>query len=326
MKRLFVTGESGFVGRAFHNVRKHVVAEHGWNLVSADSSYDVLAPESLDHVLLHARPDAVIHLAGQTFIPEAKRDPAHTLDVNLKGTLNLLQALQRNGFSGSFLYISSGDVYGLVNPECLPITEQQTVRPQNPYAISKAAAELLCYQWSCDVSWRILIARPFNHIGPGQREDFVISSVARQVARIKFGLQEPRILVGDIDVSRDFLDVEDVISAYLALLEKGRHGEIYNVCSRKEYLIRDMISSMLYLSEKDATIEQDPARLRPSDLRRMRGCNQKIETTTWWKPSIPMQQTLLNVLSDWETRVAAECASQGAVHTRCNKQKWNEWR
>lgn len=309
MKRLFITGQSGFVGLAFERLRAHVVAAQGWELVLADRPYDLLRSESLDRVLRQARPDAVIHLAGQTFIPEAFRDPAHTLDVNLKGTLNLLQALQRSSFNGTFLYVSSGDIYGRVSPELLPITEQQPARPQNPYAVSKAAAELLCYQWSCNIPWCILVARPFNHIGPGQREDFVISSVARQLARIKLGLQGPSILVGDVDVSRDFLDVEDVISAYLALLEKGQNGEIYNICSGKEYLIRDMIASMLYLTEIDAVIEQDPMRLRLSDLRRVKGCNQKIERATAWTPRIPMQQTLLNVLSDWDARVAAESAA-----------------
>lgn len=309
LKRLFITGQSGFVGQAFDRMRAHAVAAQGWDLVFADSAYDLLEPDSLERVLRQARPDAVIHLAGQTFIPESFRDPGHTLDVNLKGTLNLLQALQRSGFNGTFLYVSSGDVYGKVSPELLPITEQQPARPQNPYAVSKAAAELLCYQWSCSMPWRILVARPFNHIGAGQREDFVISSVARQLARIRLGLQEARILVGDVDVSRDFLDVEDVISAYLALLEHGHNGEIYNVCSGKEYLIRDMIASMLYLTETDAAIEQDPARLRPSDLRRVKGCNQKIERATAWTPRIPMQQTLLSVLSDWDTRVAAENAA-----------------
>jgi len=310
MKRLFITGQSGFVGLAFERLREHSVAGHGWQLIGAESGYDLLDPASLDQVLQQARPDAVIHLAGQTFIPEAFRDPARTLDVNLNGTLNLLQALQRNGFSGTFLYVSSGDVYGRVNPEHLPLGEEQPPRPQNPYAVSKAAAELLCYQWSCNLPWRILMARPFNHIGTGQREDFVISSVARQLARIRLKLQEPRILVGDVDVSRDFLDVDDVISAYLALLDNGRNGEIYNVCSGKEYLIRDMIASMLYLTEIDAVIEQDPTRLRPSDLRRMKGSNQKITQATAWQPAIPMQQTLLKVLADWDARVAAEGAPQ----------------
>jgi GDP-4-dehydro-6-deoxy-D-mannose reductase len=309
LKRLFITGQSGFVGLAFERLRAHAVAAQGWELVLADSPYDLLKPESLQRILQQARPDAVIHLAGQTFVPEAFRDPAHTLDVNLKGTLNLLQALQRSGFNGSFLYISSGDVYGRVSPELLPISEQQPARPQNPYAVSKAAAELLCYQWSCNVPWRILVARPFNHIGPGQREDFVIASVARQLARIRLGLQDARILVGDVDVSRDFLDVEDVISAYLALLEKGQNGEIYNVCSGKEYLIRDMIASMLYLTETDAVIAQDPVRMRPSDLRRVKGSNQKIELATAWTPQIPMQQTLLNVLADWDARVTTENAT-----------------
>ncbi len=306
MKRLFLTGESGFVGTIFHRERERAVTQQGWELVSADSPYDLLEPDSLERVLRQARPDAVIHLAGQTFIPEAFRDPGHTLDVNLKGTLNLLQALQSSGFNGTFLYVSSGDVYGRVSPELLPITEQQPARPQNPYAVSKAAAELLCYQWSCSVPWPILVARPFNHIGPGQREDFVISSVARQLSRIKLGLQEPSILVGDIDVSRDFLDVEDVILAYLALLEKGSSGEIYNVCSGKEYLIRDMIAGMLDLAQIEAAITQDPARMRLSDLRRVQGSNQKITAATGWTPRVPMQETLRHVLADWGNRVATE--------------------
>ncbi|MQR02600.1 GDP-mannose 4,6-dehydratase [Glaciimonas soli] len=308
MKRLFITGQSGFVGLAFERMRTHLVAQ-GWELAPTERSYDLLGPESLKQVLQQANPDAVIHLAGQTFIPEAFRDPAHTLDVNLKGTLNLLQALQSSGFNGTFLYVSSGDIYGRVSPELLPITEQQPARPQNPYAVSKAAAELLCYQWSCSVPWRILVARPFNHIGAGQREDFVISSVARQLSRIKSGLQEPRILVGDVDVSRDFLDVEDVISAYLALLEKGSNGEIYNVCSGKEYLIRDMIASMLNLTQIEAVIAQDPARMRLSDLRRVQGSNQKITLATGWTPRILMQQTLRHILADWDNRVAMECGT-----------------
>lgn len=308
VRRLFITGASGFVGCAFERLRAHALAQHGWELVNAEREFDLLDAASLDRVLSHAQPDAVIHLAAQTFIPQAFLDPARTLQINLHGTLSLLQALQRSGFDGCFLYISSGDVYGAVAPAMLPLTEQHAPRPQNPYAVSKAAAELLCYQWSCNLPWRIMVARPFNHIGPGQREDFVISSVARQMARIKLGLQEPRILVGDIDVSRDFLDVEDVISAYLFLLEKGQSGEVYNVCSGKEYLIRDVIASMLYLSEIDATIAQDHSRMRLSDVRRVTGSNQKIRSVTGWKPHIAMPSTLLAVLSDWEARVAAESA------------------
>lgn len=314
MKRLFLTGASGFVGRAFTQIRTQIAANNGWELVGTDSSYNVLEPDSLDRLLQQIRPDAVIHLAAQTFIPDAWRDPVYTLDVNVKGTLHLLQALQRNHFNGSFLYISSGDVYGSVSPDLLPLTEQQPVRPHNPYAFSKTAAELLCYQWSCHLPWRMMVARPFNHLGPGQREDFVIASIARQLACIKLGRQEARILVGDIDVSRDFLDVEDVIAAYLALLETGRSGEVYNVCSGQEYVIRDIIASMLYITEIDATIERDPTRLRPSDLRRVKGDSTKIVKTTGWKPSIPMHQTLQKIVSDWEMKMASEStASLAAV-------------
>ena len=310
MKRLFITGESEFVGRAFDRLRAHAVAQHGWELVSAEGASDLLDADSLDRVLSNARPDAVIHLAGPKAISEALRDPVHTPDIDLQGTLTLLQSLQRSGFNGSFLYVSSSDVYGSIDPAALPVTELQAPSPQNPYAVGKAAVEQLCHQWSRKLPWRMMVARPFSHIGPGQGEDFVIASVARQMARIKLGLQEPRILVGDIDVSRDFLDIEDVISAYLALLESGQNGEVYNVCSGKEYLIRDMIASMFYLTEIDASIEQDLTDKRALDTRRLKGCNKKIELATGWKPAIPMQQTLLNVLSDWDARVAVEAAAQ----------------
>ncbi|AMP01153.1 NAD dependent epimerase/dehydratase family protein [Collimonas arenae] len=222
MRRLFITGESGFVGRAFDRLRAHAVAQYGWELVSAGGAYDLQDADSLDRVLNHARPDAVIHLDRQDVAAEVLSDPVDTEDINLQGTLMLLQSLQRTGFNGSFLYVSSSEVYGPVDPAVLPITELQALHPQNQYAVSKVAAELLCHQWSRKLPWRIMTARPFKHIGTGQREDFVIASVARQMARIKLGLQAPRIVVGDIDQSHDFLDVEDVISAYLALLATGR--------------------------------------------------------------------------------------------------------
>ena len=191
-------------------------------------------------------------------------------------------------------------MYGQVTAAELPINETQPTRPHNPYAVSKAAAEMLCYQWSCSEPWRIVIARPFNHIGPGQRKEFVVSGIAREIARIRLGLCEPVIEVGDIDVTRDFLDVRDLTRAYLRLLSVGDNGGTYNVCSGKDTQIRDIIGKLAKIGGVDLEITHDPARYRPSDQRQVRGDNTRIRAATGWQPQVPLEQSLRDVLADWE--------------------------
>ncbi|ARU86603.1 GDP-mannose 4,6-dehydratase [Pseudomonas sp. M30-35] len=300
MSRLFVTGRSGFVGQHLEATLA-ALPTADWQLIES-ARFDLLVPESLDAALAETCPDAVIHLAGQTFVPEAFRDPQCTFEVNLLGTLNLLQALKRRGFSGTFLYVSSGDVYGRVDEADMPIAENLMVKPRNPYAVSKVSAELLCLQWAYTESWRVMIARPFNHIGSGQSESFLVADMARQLIRIKQGLQAPVLNVGDVDVTRDFLDVGDVVAAYLLLLEKGQSGEVYNLCSGMERKVRDVIMEMAHLVGVKVVLEQDPARLRRAEQRRVVGCARKLQTQTGWKPCAAFSQTLLSVLSDWEGR------------------------
>lgn len=303
-RKLFVTGLRGFVGR--HLCARITRQENPtWRLVG-DKPFDLLSPPSLDAALAQDLPDAVIHLAGQTFVPEAFRDPESTFQVNLLGTLNLLQALKRAGFQGSFLYVSSGDVYGQVAEACLPIHEQMIPSPRNPYAVSKLSAELLCQQWSYTEGWRIMLARPFNHVGAGQKESFVLSSAARQIARIGRGLQPPRLEVGDVDVTRDFLDVADVIDAYCAILDRGTAGEVYNVCSGQERKIRDLIVQLSELAGTEIELVQDAARMRRAEQRRVCGSFLKLHEATGWKPEITIRQTLRAILSDWESRVLQE--------------------
>ena len=302
-KRLFVTGLSGFVGQ--HIQSRLASPDAAWELLPAASRFDLTDPHSLIDLWPHM-PDAVIHLAGQTFVPEAFRDPARTIDINLLGTLNLLQALKARGFQGTFLYVSSGDVYGQVSENDLPITEQQAPCPRNPYAVSKISAEFLSLQWGLSEGWPVLVARPFNHIGSGQKESFVIASAARQIIRIKQGLQAPQLEVGDIDVSRDFLDVGDVVSAYFALLEKGQAGQVYNICSGREQSIRSLIEQLADLAEVTMQLVQDPARMRRADQRRVCGSHERLTKTTGWTPDITTQQSLRAILSDWEKRVKQE--------------------
>jgi GDP-4-dehydro-6-deoxy-D-mannose reductase len=302
-KRLFVTGLSGFVGQ--HIQSRLASPDAAWELLPAASRFDLTDPHSLIDLWPHM-PDAVIHLAGQTFVPEAFRDPARTFDINLLGTLNLLQALKARGFQGTFLYVSSGDVYGQVSEYDLPITEQQAPCPRNPYAVSKISAEFLSLQWGLSEGWPVLVARPFNHIGSGQKDSFVIASAARQIIRIKQGLQAPQLEVGDIDVSRDFLDVGDVVSAYFALLEKGQAGQVYNICSGREQSIRSLIEQLADLAEVTMQLVQDPARMRRADQRRVCGSHERLTKTTGWTPDITTQQSLRAILSDWEKRVKQE--------------------
>ncbi|WP_339474897.1 GDP-mannose 4,6-dehydratase [Pseudomonas fluorescens] len=302
-KRLFITGLSGFVGQ--HIQSRLALPDSSWELLSAATPYDLTDAGSLVDLWPQV-PDAVIHLAGQTFVPEAFRDPARTLDINLFGTLNLLQALKARGFDGTFLYVSSGDVYGQVAECALPITELQPPCPRNPYAVSKLSAEFLSLQWGMSEQWPVLVARPFNHIGTGQKDSFVIASAARQINRIKQGLQAPQLEVGDIDVTRDFLDVGDVISAYFALLEKGQPEQVYNICSGREQSIRSLIEQLADLAEVDLQLVQDPARMRRADQRRVCGSHAKLATATGWAPDITTQQSLRAILSDWEKRVRQE--------------------
>jgi GDP-4-dehydro-6-deoxy-D-mannose reductase len=300
MKKLLVTGLNGFVGGHLQALLA-TMADGPWQLL-APKPHDLLDCASLDAWLEDDCPDAVIHLAGQTFVPEAFRDPQRTLQVNLLGTLNLLQALKRRGFCGTFLYVSSGDVYGQVAESDLPVVEILLPRPRNPYAVSKVAAELLCQQWSYSEPWRIIVARPFNHIGPGQGEAFVIPSMARQLIRVRQGLQPAQLEVGDVDVTRDFLDVRDVLHAYLALLQHGRNGEVYNVCSGVERRVRDLIAQLATLAGVEVELVQDASRLRLSEQRRVVGCSKKLQKETGWKPGVSITETLQSVLSDWEAR------------------------
>ena len=195
--RLLVTGAGGFVGRTLTGLfgdRDSRIAP-----VTLARGVDVSNRQALIDAVGRLSIDAVIHLAAQSNVPASFADPRNTYEVNFWGTLNLLDALKITGFRGAFLYVSSADAYGLVPETALPIAEEIPLRPRNPYAVSKAAAEALCYQWSSTESMCITIARPFNHIGPGQSDQFVVSGLARQVAEIRLGRRAPIIEVGDIE-------------------------------------------------------------------------------------------------------------------------------
>ena len=301
-RRLLVTGDDGFVGRNIFAMEQEIRRGFGWQLLRPSAPYDLRDPPSLERLIAETRPDGVLHLAGISFVPDSYKDPEGTFQINFMGTLHLLQALKKSGFEGNFLYVSSGDIYGKLRHEQLPVDEKHLPYPVNPYAVSKLAAEALCQQWALTEHFKPLVARPFNHIGPGQREEFVLATMARQVVRIRRGLQPPLIEVGDIDVVRDFLDVRDVIVAYLRLLDHGQRGEIYNVCSGKGQRIRDLISALKRLAGVEAELQLDAERFRPSDQRVIIGSNHKLVEATDWQPEHELDDTLSAVIEDWERR------------------------
>lgn len=291
---ILVTGLSGFVGS--------YCAEHmsgTVDLLVGGRLADVRKREEVHGAVAAVRPSAVVHLAAQTWVPASTEDPAQTYQVNFEGTLNLLVALRDCGFRGRMLYVGSADAYGIVPEAELPVVEDRPMRPLNPYAVSKVAAEALCYQWSQTGPFEVVIARPFNHIGPRQSERFAVASFARQIAAYRAGRGGPQLTVGDIDTTRDFTDVRDIVRAYAKLLSLGRNGEAYNVCSGVEHSLRDVIRAMLDVSGVDMDIRIEPGRLRSIEQRRMLGSYAKLRSDTGWRPEIPFERTLIDTLDYW---------------------------
>jgi GDP-4-dehydro-6-deoxy-D-mannose reductase len=273
-----------------------------FQLVEARGAIELREPATLQQAIEETRPDYVLHLAAQSFVPASVKDPRATYEVNFFGTLNLLQALKAGGFRGRMLYVGSAEEYGAVRDEDLPVVESCPLRPRTPYGVSKAAAELLCYQWTQDQGFEIVMSRPFNHLGPGQAEHFVVPDFAKQVTEIKLGRREPVLKVGAIDVTRDFTDVRDVVQAYLALMERGESGEAYNVCSGREYSIREILEELIRLAEVECRIIVDNARLRAVERKRNRGSFEKLAQCTGWNPRITLTESLRDVLAYWELK------------------------
>jgi GDP-4-dehydro-6-deoxy-D-mannose reductase len=303
-RRLLVTGRHGFVGETLARVLNDSVERELWTLTDVPASLDLRDAAATKHLVTEARPDAVLHLAAQSAVPESIRDPETTLQINLIGTLHLLQGLDSIGFRGRLLYVGTGDVYGLVPESELPVAETRLPRPRNPYAVSKLAAESLCWQWHASKGMDVVLARPFNHIGAGQSDQFAVSGFARQLTQIKAGRRPPVIHVGNLAVTRDFTDVHDVVEAYFALLERGKAGEVYNVCSGVEQSLKSLLEQLIALAGVDVQIQPEPERMRATEQKRMRGDPTKILGAVGWTPTTPISASLKGTLQFWEGKIA----------------------
>jgi len=295
--RLLVTGHRGFVGQhllAYINAR----SESDLVCVTPKESFSLDSSATIEAALADLTFDSVVHLAAQSHVPTSFSNPISTFETNVLGTARLLQVLQTRGFSGRFLYISSGDVYGNVACECLPVSESVAPAPTNPYSASKVAAEGLCLTWARFARFKTFVARPFNHLGRGQRTDFAIARFADSIARVVTGQSSPRLTTGRLDVTRDFLDVRDVVDAYIAILRHGHAGEIYNVCSGSERRLEDMLQLLIRCAGTSIECTLDRGLLRPVDLLRMVGDSSKLRAHTGWRPRIPLEETLQDMLAN----------------------------
>jgi GDP-4-dehydro-6-deoxy-D-mannose reductase len=316
--RLLVTGAGGFVGghlvdflHAEHpGVETHgVVLPHGgvsWRAAAGARvvEADLTEPAAAAAVVEEVRPDAILHLAGQSSVHLSWLDPAGTLRANVLGIVHLLDAVRSRGLRPPVLVVGSAEEYGPVGPEEMPIREETPLRPASPYAVSKVAQGALALLYGPAGGLRVVLTRTFHHTGPGRGEAFAESSFARQLAEIEAGLRPPVLKVGNLEAVRDFADVRDVVRAYWMLLEKGEGGTAYNVCTGRGRRIRELLDVLLAASGARVEVRVDPERLRPSDVPAQVGDPSRLRAATGWEPRIPLERTLRDLLDDWRARTA----------------------
>jgi len=321
-RRALITGATGFVGS---HLIEHLVAETDYLVFACRRSRsnlenvahlndpriiwvetEITDSLSMDQAITDTRPDFVFHLAAISFVPQSWREPEQTFRVNTQGTINLLESVRRyvrNGGDARVLVIGSSEEYGLVYPHEVPITEVNPLRPLSPYGVSKVAEDLLGFQYHRSYGLHIVRSRAFNHTGPRRGAQFATSNFASQVAECEAGVREPVIRVGNLEAQRDFTDVRDIVRGYHLAVLKGEPGEVYNLCSGRAVTLGWVLDTLLARSTVKPRIEVDPDRLRPSDVPVLQGDHSKFTKATGWTPTIPLEQTLADLLDFWRAKL-----------------------
>jgi GDP-4-dehydro-6-deoxy-D-mannose reductase len=316
-KRVLITGAGGFVGK---HLLTYLATNTDWALFGNTHTLpgkfelprlewvaaDLASREQTSAMVDAVQPDYVFHLAAQSNVQRAFADPEATIVNNVVGQLNLLEALRGTTPAARVMVACSSEQYGLVRPEDLPIDEDTPFRPNNPYAVSKISQDALALQYFLSYKQPIVRVRSFNHIGPGQSEQFVSAAFARQVALIEAGRQEPVMHVGNLEAERDFTDVRDVVRAYHLALTEGEPGEVYNIGSGKGYTIQWILDTLVGMSSVQVEVRQDPARMRPADIPALVCDPGRFYARTGWRPQIPLEQTLRDILEYWRGVVERE--------------------
>ncbi|MBI5642822.1 MAG: GDP-mannose 4,6-dehydratase [Deltaproteobacteria bacterium] len=315
MRKVLITGIAGFVGSHLAERLRDKGAEvwgtllddklgniegmEGLNLIQCD----LLDRQAVMDAIGRIKPESIFHLAAQSAPSLSFKNPGETLKVNIFSTLNIFEAVMESSPESVVLNVGSGDEYGEVEDKDLPVNETAELRPLNPYAVSKVTQYLLAFQYWKSKGLKTVRCRPFNHYGPRQSEIFVSSEFAKQIAEIEAGIRPEKVIkVGNLEASKDFLEVRDVVSAYEILVEKGEMGSVYNICSGKAIKIREIIDTLISLSNEKIEIFQDPGKKRPSDVKALYGDAGRLKALGW-RAEHDLADGLESLLDFWREKV-----------------------
>jgi GDP-4-dehydro-6-deoxy-D-mannose reductase len=314
--KALITGISGFVGS---HLAEHLLETPDWevsgtvfgpysNIASLCGQLELYPAELsrldvMTFVLEQAQPDVLFHLAAQPLVTASRRDPWGTLETNIRMQLNVLEGVAQVNPDCRVLVVGSSEEYGLISPEDLPVDEDAPLRPLSAYGLSKVAQDLLGLQYTHTHGLHVVRVRPFNHIGPRQSVGFVAPDFASQVAAVELGLQLPAIRVGNLAARRDFSDVRDVIQAYVLLATQGEPGQVYNIGSGQSHAVQEVLDTLLAMSQVPIEVQQDPDRMRPSDVPEVVCDATRIRECTGWQTTIPFKQSLQDILEYWRAEM-----------------------
>lgn len=315
MKKILITGITGFVGS---HLASHLLSEKSYDIIGTYRSeldttsreqidknitlkkVDLNNEEAVEKLLRETKPDVIFHLAAQASPAKSFAIPVETLTNNIVAEFSLLNSLRKLELRDTrVVVISSAEIYGVLTPHDIPVDEETPFRPATPYAVSKLAQDFLSYQHFLAYNMDIVRLRPYNHIGPGQKEGYVVTDFAKQIAEIEKGKKEETISVGNLQAKRDFTDVRDIVKAYTLAMEKGESGEVYNIGSGKSRKIEDILHTLLSFSSKKISVTIDQSRFRPIDVPEIRCDSSKFNKITGWEPEIPFEKTLEDILDYW---------------------------
>jgi GDP-4-dehydro-6-deoxy-D-mannose reductase len=316
--KILITGAAGFVGR---HLLEYLRKEQDNDILAVDISFknlnsndsfknidlceaDLIDRELVFGIIKRFKPQQIYHLAAQSSVSYSWENPVETFRINVFGGINLLESLRLFCPRCRTLVACTAEEYGEINSRGKAIDEEFKIYPQNPYAISKSALDFFSSVYHNAYRLPVFISRSFNHIGPGQSERFVCSDFARQIVMIEKGLQEPAINVGNLKAQRDFLDVRDAVIAYHHIINRGKEGQVYNVCSGKKYKISDLLDMLISLSTvPEIRVNIDRNKFRAIDIESIYGSNSKLKAHTGWKPGYLIKRSLKDTIDYWRENV-----------------------
>ena len=316
MQKYLITGCTGFVGKHFlkyldDNEIPAQVLGIDINLPDERQSdykcirwhyeiFDLLDTDKLTNIMYQFQPNLILHLASYSSVAFSWKEPISSFQNNTNIFLNLLEAVRKLNLKARILSVGSSEEYGKVSKENLPLTEDSPLMPSSPYAVARVSQELLSKIYVDGYGLDIIMTRSFNHLGSGQKEIFALSSFAKQIVEIKkAGLEEGELIVGDISVVRDFVDVRDVVSAYYLILQKGKRGEVYNVCTGRGISLEEIIKKMAALLGVKVRVRMGEKLMRPTDNSVIIGSNEKLKKEADWQIRYSMEESLQDVMAYW---------------------------